>query len=503
MAYVLLTGVTGLVGRYLVRDLLQTNVRLAVLVRPSRRQTARQRMETLLAEWEEELGHALPRPVVLEGDISEPDLGLDPAALRWISEHCDSIIHNAASLQFVATSKESEPWRSNVQGVQHVLDVCQQAGIRQFHHVSTAYVCGLREGLILESELDVGQTLSNDYEQSKVEAEKLVRSAPFIDSLTVYRPAIITGDSQTGYTTTYHGFYAPVQLSWTFARNYELNETGLRPGRFRFPLAGYETKNLVPVEWVSAVMAHIFTHPEHHGKTYHLTPRHRVQARLLGDVLEQECGFYAVRFQRDGEDAGAITEVEQTFRELIGVYATYWRDDPVFDTTNTVAAAPHLPCPSMDRATLAMMARVAIDTNFAAPRSKPIPVALDVHKLLEGWTDSDDASNRSPADSIHFEVDGPGGGQWTLSTRGGQIVAAELGVDTPADVTVRLDVDTLSGLLRGDVDVEQVVSEGRRDATANATTNGSASVRNNGSVRAADALRLVLDSLRTPVAAGN
>ncbi len=188
MAYVLLTGVTGLVGRYLVRDLLQANVRLAVLVRPSRRQTARQRMETLLAEWEEELGHSLPRPVVLEGDISEPDLGLDPAALRWISEHCDSIIHNAASLQFVATSKESEPWRSNVQGVKHVLDVCQQAGIRQFHHVSTAYVCGLREGLILESELDVGQTLSNDYEQSKVEAEKLVRSAPFIDSLTVYRP---------------------------------------------------------------------------------------------------------------------------------------------------------------------------------------------------------------------------------------------------------------------------------------------------------------------------
>lgn len=482
MAYVLLTGVTGLVGRYLVRDLLQAGVRVAALVRPSRRQTARQRMETLLAEWEEELGCLLPRPIVLEGDISEPDLGLDAASLRWVAEHCDSIIHNAASLQFVATSKESEPWRSNVQGVQHVLDVCEQAGIRKFHHVSTAYVCGLREGTILESELDVGQKLSNDYEQSKVEAEKLVRSAPFIKELTVYRPAIITGDSKTGYTTTYHGFYAPVQLSWTLARNYIQNETGLRPGRFRFPLDGYETKNLVPVEWVSAVMAHVFTHPEHHGKTYHLTPRHRVPARLLGDILEETCSFYAVHFQHDGEEATAITEIEQTFRELIGVYATYWRDDPVFDATNTETAAPHLPCPSMDRSTLLMMAKVAIDTNFAAPRSKPIPVALDVHKLLEGWTDSAAEPSVSASEAIHFEVDGPGGGQWTLATRARQIVAAEPGVDLPASVSVRLDVDTLSGLLRGDVDVEQAVTGAGEGVAA--------------------ALRLVLDSMRTPVAAG-
>jgi thioester reductase-like protein len=500
MAYVLLTGVTGLVGRYLVRDLLQANVRVAAVVRPSRRQTARQRMETLLAEWEEELGCLLPRPVVLEGDISEPDLGLDAASLRWVAEHCDSIIHNAASLQFVATSKESEPWRSNVQGVKHVLDVCEQAGIRKFHHVSTAYVCGLREGTILESELDVGQKLSNDYEQSKVEAEKLVRSAPFLEQVTVYRPAIITGDSRTGYTTTYHGFYAPVQLSWTLARNYILNETGLRPGRFRFPLEGYETKNLVPVEWVSAVMAHVFTHPEHHGKTYHLTPRHRVPARLLGDVLEQECSFYAVHFQHDGEEAAAITEIEQTFRELIGVYATYWRDDPVFDSTNTETAAPHLPCPSMDRSTLLMMARVAIETNFAAPRSKPIPVALDVHKLLEGWTDSEVETARTPAEAIHFEVDGPGGGQWTLSTRGGQIVAAELGVDVPADIAVRLDVDTLSGLLRGDVDIDQAVN-GKRHATP---VNGAIVGRVNGrEERAAEALRLILESVRAPVAATN
>ena len=110
--------------------------------------------------------------------------------------------------------------------MQHVLELCRNAGIRNFHHVSTAYVCGLRQGRILESELDVGQKMSNDYEQSKLQAEKMVRSADFLDSLTVHRPAIIIGDSTNGYTTTYHGFYAPLQAVYTMAQTFDRNADG-------------------------------------------------------------------------------------------------------------------------------------------------------------------------------------------------------------------------------------------------------------------------------------
>ena len=108
---------------------------------------------------------------MLEGDITEPDLGLDARSMRWVAENCDTMLHNAASLTFQSTSRHSEPWRSNVEGTRHVLDMCRNAGIRRFHHVSTAYVCGLRQGRILESETDVGQKMSNDYEQSKLQAE--------------------------------------------------------------------------------------------------------------------------------------------------------------------------------------------------------------------------------------------------------------------------------------------------------------------------------------------
>ncbi len=73
--YTLLTGATGLVGRYLVRDLLLNEHRLAVVVRPSRRQSPEERMEEILQLWERELGRSLPRPVVLAGDICERGLG--------------------------------------------------------------------------------------------------------------------------------------------------------------------------------------------------------------------------------------------------------------------------------------------------------------------------------------------------------------------------------------------------------------------------------------------
>lgn len=177
MSYYLLTGATGLLGNYLLRDLLRSGVPIAVVARASRRMTARQRIENLLRDWEENLGESLPRPVVLQGDIVEPDLGLDGCSLRWLAEHCSGIIHNAASLSFIATSQDGEPYRSNVEGTRHVLELARSLEVREFHHVSTAYIAGLRSGVVYEHEVDVGQELCNDYERSKLTAELMVHAA--------------------------------------------------------------------------------------------------------------------------------------------------------------------------------------------------------------------------------------------------------------------------------------------------------------------------------------
>ncbi len=361
--HILLTGATGLLGRYLVRDLLLADVPVAVVARRSRRTSAQDRVDALMATWEETLGRELPRPKVLDGDLCEPEFGLSDVDLDWVSENCDTVLHNAASLNFISTDPKGEPWLSNVQGTQNVLDVCRRTGIKDFHHVSTSYVCGLRNGRIMEDELDVGQTLGNDYEQSKVQAEKLVREADFLSPPTFYRPAIIVGDSQTGFTTTFHGFYAALNLASTLRKSLG-NEDQTIHMPTRVTLDGTESKNLVPVDWVSAVTAHIVTRPQFHGRTFHLTPTAPVTIRTIVEVLEKACGFKDTIFAGNGHVLENPTDVEQLFYEHIRVYNSYWRDDPTFDCTNTQEAAPHLPCPEIDKELLLKLAKAAIDMDF-------------------------------------------------------------------------------------------------------------------------------------------
>ncbi len=364
MSHILLTGATGLLGRYLMRDLLLADRPLAVLVRRSRKQDPYQRIEAAMRSWEEVLDRPMPRPRVLAGDISSSDFGLSDEDREWAQSNCSSLLHNAASLSFVSTGRNSEPWRTNVDGTRHVLDFCEAAGIRTFFHVSTAYVCGKRRGLIREDELNLGQEYANPYEESKVESEEMVRKAGF-DSLTVFRPAIIIGDSRTGISFTYHNYYWMLQLAHTLARQSDQEMAGrLRSDAVQFNVDGTERKNFVPVDWVAEAMTRIILDPKLHGKTYHLTPRLPVTMRLVRDIMEEVIGIFGIGFYGAGERREAETEAEELFHEHMEVYKSYWNDDPEFDASNTEAALPGFPCPHVDRDMLRRLSRVAIDNRF-------------------------------------------------------------------------------------------------------------------------------------------
>src|SRR5262245_37022282 len=162
MGYLLLTGATGLVGRYLLRDLLAVGVPVAAMGRPGKGPGT---LDGIMGYWEEQAGRALPRPVVIEGDLNHPDIVPDSEQRDWLSRNCDSILHCAASMTF-REDKRGEPFRTNIEGTKALLEMCRKTGIRKFHHISTAYICGLRQGRIMESDIDVGQTMGNVYEQS-------------------------------------------------------------------------------------------------------------------------------------------------------------------------------------------------------------------------------------------------------------------------------------------------------------------------------------------------
>lgn len=470
MGYLFLTGATGLLGSYLIRDLTRAGVNLAILARSTRFETAQQRVENLVAHWEQSSAHALPRPVVIEGDLSQPNLGLDANWQTWVAENCTALMHNAASLTFHAEEPDGEPWRSNLHGTQHVLNVCKAAGIREFHHVSTAYVCGERQDTILESELDVGQKHGNDYEVSKFRAEQLVRGADFLDSVTVYRPGIILGDSQTGYTSTFHGFYVPLKLVSTLINKIPLGASremvtaGVRLASERLReilhLEGHEAKNFMPVDWCAAVMSHIYTNRELHQNTYHLTPRERVPIRLVQDVMEEAFLKYTDFTSEQANEDFDWGEFEKFFVEGMSVYRNYWKDDPTFDTTNTTAAAPHLPCPELDAVTIMKMCRFAIETNFGWPRKIPSLPEFDVQKQLADLASAPGGTNGR---QIHLglQVNGRGGGQWELALEDGRIHSAVPGVSSKCTATYYLNSATLQRMCRQETSAEAAVNTGR------------------------------------------
>jgi thioester reductase-like protein len=356
------------------------DVPLAVVIRSSKDESAAARLEEVVGYWESELGRPLPRPVCLEGDITRPRLGLGDAELAWLGSHCDSVLHNAASLTFVGKDRTRDPWLSNLNGTAHVLDLCQQIGIKEFHYVSTAYVCGVRTGLIREDELDGSHGFRNDYESSKFEAEKLVRGSGFLDRVTVYRPAIIVGDSRTGYTTTYHGLYTYLYFAWLYTQLKPRDPDGRLHLDVRLNLTGDERRNLVPVDWVSALTAHILKRPELHGQTYHLTPLQPVSAREIEAAIIRSFNIYGPVFA--GPDAlhdGRINDVEKMFYEFVENYQPYWNEEPQFDCGHTRAAAAQLPCPPVDSACLARLIDFGVADQWGKRRNrkrrKAAPVA--------------------------------------------------------------------------------------------------------------------------------
>ncbi|MFM8734158.1 MAG: SDR family oxidoreductase [Pirellulales bacterium] len=374
-ACILLTGATGLLGRFLLRDLSAQGRQVAVLVRGGKTADAQSRVEDLLRDWREVAGVEVPRPRVLPGDITQLGLGLSEANREWVAAHVDEVVHSAASLSFDHREADGEPYASNVGGTANVLELCRTAGIRRLHHVSTAYVCGLRRGRVLESELDIGQTPGNDYERSKIESERAVRAATFLDVLTVYRPSIIVGDLIHGFTNTFHGFYKPLRIVQPFVESFL--QASLESGSLLdvLGMSGTECKNLVPVDWVSAVMARIILDPALHGSTYHLTSTRPTSVGLLCRVFEQMVVEMAERPNAAGGSKPASgfdpAILARLFSDQMQVYRAYWRDDPDFDSSATRRAVPDLASPAIDEPTIRRLCRFAIETGFRWPPAKP------------------------------------------------------------------------------------------------------------------------------------
>lgn len=375
--YLLLTGATGFIGQYLVRRLLLKGVPLVVVARENPQESASERMNRIVAQMEEEEQKPLARPICFTGNLSDELMGLDEYALDWFEQNCRSVIHNAASIRFHAPNgdRSKDPYLSNVGGTKNVLELCRASGIKEFHHISTAYVSGTRiHETFYENQLDCGQGYVNDYQVSKAEAERIIRTADFLTSKTFYRPALVIGDSRDGFTTAPDfGLYHYIQFNVEMMKKLRAHgEQGVLPLPFRLRFTGNERRNIVTVDWVADAIVHILLHPEYHNTTYHLTPEKPSNSRDLTAALSKYFQYEGVQFV--GSQVIPVeeqTEIERFFYSFVETFEAYWENEPEFDRTNTDRVTKGvLPTPPIDETCLHKIIDFAVKNCFSDKGSR-------------------------------------------------------------------------------------------------------------------------------------
>ena len=270
-----ITGFPGFIANRLLERLARRECDFILLVQPALVTRALDEIERIARLSGKSVGDFQ----IAEGDISEPRLALTDADLELVQDQTTRAFHLAAVYDLAVP--QDVAMRVNVGGTRNVLDVMRSIPqLRQFHHVSTCYVAGKREGVILETELRHEAGYRNFYEESKylaeVEVEKAKRDLP----VTIHRPAVVCGDSQTGETGKYDGVYYLIHylLRWPSVLSL------INIGNHEVSL------NLVPVDFVVDAMAAVAFDDRAIGITLQLADPAPLSTNQLFNAIAKSIG---------------------------------------------------------------------------------------------------------------------------------------------------------------------------------------------------------------------
>jgi long-chain acyl-CoA synthetase len=258
---VLLTGATGFIGTQVAMDLLKRpELKLTVLVRAENGKDAERRARRQWWDHPSISGMIGRRITVVAGDVSKDLLGLVSGDYETLVKTLTHIIHAAAEVRLDVPAERLR--LTNIQGTANVVALAREAhqdhGLSRFSHLSTAYVAGKRTGEVPEDELTDRYGFSSDYERSKFESEKLVRGAGRELPISIFRPGMVVGDSETGYVRNFNTLYVPVRFFLT---------KHLRV----LPVRASMRVNFVPVDYVAGAVVSLSFDSRAEGGTFHLT----------------------------------------------------------------------------------------------------------------------------------------------------------------------------------------------------------------------------------------
>jgi thioester reductase-like protein/pimeloyl-ACP methyl ester carboxylesterase len=250
MSHTLVTGATGLIGRWLVPELTRLGREVVAIVR-----RAGERRGEYLA-WVTSHGGDATRVTLIEGDLAAPELGLDADGRRLASTARD-VFHAGALMQFGMSRELARA--ANVHGTRALLELVATPALRRFVLVSgfkigddlAFHALGLDpDGAYDPARYDRAYTQVGAYEASKLEADHLVRDFARRRDVSLVRvhPGAVIGDSRTGETTQMFGFAPLVEAVWR-------GKLPMVPGCAQHWLP------LVTVDFLARFLAHAADHP--------------------------------------------------------------------------------------------------------------------------------------------------------------------------------------------------------------------------------------------------
>ncbi|WP_306556400.1 SDR family oxidoreductase [Acidovorax sp.] len=259
------TGATGFIGKRLVKKLLE---RKGAVVHFLIRKESADKVADLRSFW----GVGPTRAVPVFGDLTAKKLGVAADDVKKLKGQIDHFYHLAAVYDLSAD--EETQVAVNIEGTRNTVDLAKAIDAGHFHHVSSIAAAGLYEGVFREDMFEEAEGLDHPYFQTKHESEKIVRQDCKVP-WTVYRPAMVVGDSTTGEMDKIDGPYYFFKLIQRLRQLLPpwMPTVGLEGGRV----------NIVPVDFVVNALNVISHQKDITKKCYHLVDP---VGYRVGDVLD-------------------------------------------------------------------------------------------------------------------------------------------------------------------------------------------------------------------------
>lgn len=334
----LITGFPGFITGRLVEALLDESpcrYRELVLLVEARMMHVAQRR---LAELNGAGGSTQVRLVA--GDITEHGLALPKKEAKTLQRSKLELWHLAAVYDLAVASTLA--YRINVDGTERVLDFIESCKhFQRLHYISTCYVAGGRSGRCFEDELDCGQAFKNHYESTKFWAEKCVQKRWHAIPTTIYRPAVVVGDSKTGETVKGDGPYFVMNLLMKLPRWLPMVDIG----------PSNATVNIVPVDFLVDAMVELSQRPDTVGEVYQLADPDPAVAKDIVRWIIDYLGRAPVVGRVPAFVANRLLDIEK-LEQALGIpkeAMVYFNHSITYDVSNTLAALQDtsLRCPKL------------------------------------------------------------------------------------------------------------------------------------------------------------